>query len=278
MTYNEMWRSLCCLYEENEAKSIVRTMLDDLFGMSLTDIICGATESLTTEENARLTAAMERLRAAEPVQYVTGNAPFAGRHYHVEPGVLIPRPETETLCAAAMEKVKAEKPRLLDVGTGSGCIACTLALDIPRATVTAWDISADAIRIASGNAERLGAKNIVFERQDALTPPAHRELWDVVVSNPPYICMKEKQDMERNVLENEPHIALFVPDDDPLLFYRAIATYALQSLKSGGWLIFEINPLYARITETMLKEKGYVEINTITDDYGKPRVTSACKP
>lgn len=273
MTYNELWRELAPLSGDGEAKAIVRTLLDDLFHMSLADIVCGAVERLGEKDEALLRDAMQRLQDGEPVQYVTGCAPFMNRTFHVAPGVLIPRPETEQLCRIAVEKASlAPRAAVLDIGTGSGCIAATMALDFPDAAVEAWDISPDALRIAADNAQRLGAA-VAFRQQDALQAPPDKDRWDVIVSNPPYICHSEAGEMERNVLSHEPHTALFVPDDDPLLFYRAIARYASAALRRGGWLLFEINPLYARQTGEMLRHAGFEDITMMKDIFGKERNT-----
>lgn len=271
MTYTELWRQLAPTVGEGEAKAIVRALLDDLFAMSLTDIVCGGVEHLCGTDEERLLEAMRRLRNGEPVQYVTGSAPFMGRAFHVESGVLIPRPETERLCQMAIEAAReTDRPAVLDIGTGSGCIAATIALELPGARVEAWDISPKALLIAGGNARRLGA-NVTFRQQDALHAPAGDSLFDVIVSNPPYICLCEAAEMERNVLEHEPPEALFVPDGDPLLFYRAITRYAARALRPGGQLLFEINPLYARQTEEMLAREGFGDIATERDIFGKER-------
>lgn len=273
MKYNDLWRELAAVYGEGEAKAVCRTVLDDLFGLSLTDIVCGAVERLSPSDTLLLERAKERLAHGEPVQYVTGKAPFAGRMFHVAPGVLIPRPETERLCSIVSSAVcRLPHSDILDIGTGSGCIACTLALDSDSHRVTAWDVSDDALRIASENAASLGAE-VCFVKQDALHAPADTDKWDAIVSNPPYICHKEKKDMHANVLDNEPYLALFVPDDDPLLFYRNIAAYGLHALRSGGWLCFEINALYARETEGMLGRLGYRDIKTEKDIFGRDRYT-----
>lgn len=287
-TYQQLWQSLTPLYHTGEAQAIVRTLLDMRYGMTLTDIVCGKVNDLPEEETARLDAQLCRLQHGEPVQYVLGQADFAGRTFHVEPGVLIPRPETAELCGwitedchKRMSAGKAEQDNpdktttILDICTGSGCIAVTLALDTERAEVTGWDISADAIRIARRNAETLGAKNISIGYKDALTLPKDNERWDIIVSNPPYICEKEKADMERNVLGHEPGIALFVPDEDPLLFYRAIAGYAANALKPGGALYFEINPLYEKETRQMLEDLHFRDVETREDAFGKKRMMKA---
>ena len=318
MTYNQLWKRLTVIYNEREAQAIVRTVLDALFGMSLTDICLGKVTQLSADDTTRLEKIMQRLEKSEPVQYVLGAEWFAGRLFDVAPGVLIPRPETEDLvkwaCDEAKEKEdnskeergKEEKevskkreaqkkeeqllsslfknnkevpekgeeaphPSILDIGTGSGCIAITVALALPQARVTAWDISTDALAIAAGNAHRLGA-SVRFEHQDALSAPDDKERWDVIVSNPPYICDRERADMSDNVLSYEPELALFVPDNDPLLFYRAIARYASKALKPGGRLLFETNTAYAHEVAQTIANEGFTAIEVRNDCFGKPRM------
>ena len=278
-TYQEFWQSLTPLYDAGEAQAIVRTVLDVEYGMTLTDIICGKVNELSSDEERNLEEIITRLQNGEPVQYVLGEADFAGRTFHVEPGVLIPRPETAELCQWIEEEVSSlkadERKQILDICTGSGCIAITLGLNIPNSEVTGWDISEDALRIAQGNVEMLKAGNVRIEYQDALMLPKTAEAADIIVSNPPYICEKEKADMEKNVLEHEPSIALFVPDEDPLKFYRAIAEYASSALKSEGALYFEINPIYEKETREMLEELGFKDIETKEDAFGKKRMMKA---
>ena len=297
-TYQEFWQSLTPLYDAGEAQAIVRTVLDVEYGMTLTDIICGKVNELSSDEERNLEEIITRLQNGEPVQYVLGEADFAGRTFHVEPGVLIPRPETAELCQWIEEEVSsldADDPKqILDICTGSGCIAITLGLTIPNSEVTGWDISEDALRIAQGNVEMLKARNVRIEYQDALMLPKAAEAaeaaeiseaaesslsksWNIIVSNPPYICEKEKADMEKNVLEHEPSIALFVPDEEPLKFYRAIAEYASSALKSEGALYFEINPIYEKEAREMLEELGFKDIKTKEDAYGKKRMMKAMK-
>lgn len=296
MTYNQLWKRLTVIYNEREAQAIVRTVLDVLFGMSLTDICLGKVTQLSADDTTRLEKIMQRLEKSEPVQYVLGAEWFAGRLFDVAPGVLIPRPETEELvkwtCDEAKEKEKednskeergkeekevskkgeeAPHPSILDIGTGSGCIAITVALALPQARVTAWDISTDALAIAAGNAHRLGA-SVRFEHQDALSAPDDEERWDVIVSNPPYICDRERADMSDNVLSYEPELALFVPDSDPLLFYRAIARYASKALKPGGRLLFETNTAYAHEVAQVMADEGFTAIEVRNDCFGKPRM------
>ena len=278
-TYQQFWQSLTPLYDVGEAQAIVRTVLDVEYGMTLTDIICGKVNELSSDEERNLEEIITRLQNGEPVQYVLGEADFAGRTFHVEPGVLIPRPETAELCQWIEEEVsslEADAPKqILDICTGSGCIAITLGLNIPNSEVTGWDISEDALRIAQGNVEMLKAGNVRIEYQDALMLPKAAETADIIVSNPPYICEKEKADMEKNVLEHEPSIALFVPDEDPLKFYRAIAEYASSALKSEGALYFEINPIYEKETREMLQSLGFKDIETKEDAFEKKRMMKA---
>lgn len=284
ITYPQLWQSLTPLYEASEAQAIVRLVLDVRFGLSLTDIICGKVTELSADEETELGKITERLHSGEPVQYILGEAEFGGRTFHVEPGVLIPRPET----AGLVSKILADHPtgNLLDICTGSGCIAISLALALPHSTVTAWDISDDALRIAIDNAQRLNA-NVRFEKRDALhleeenTRNSNDALpyptWDLIVSNPPYICNKEKASMSKNVLDYEPSIALFVPDDDPLVFYRSITAYGAKTLKPNGSLYFEINPLYAVETVQMMEGFGFSAIELMKDMQNKDRMIKATK-
>lgn len=276
MTYRELWRTLEPLYGNGEARAITDYVLDVCFGLSKADILCGAVDEMTAEKTAELNKIFGRLTEGEPVQYVLGRAEFSGRWFNVRPGVLIPRPETEELCAWITADSKASgSPKVLDIGTGSGCIAITLQLDMPESKVTAWDISADALDVARENAQLLGA-NVNFVKQDALNAKPEGE-WDVIVSNPPYICEKEKKDMAVNVLEHEPHKALFVPDTDPLLFYRAITRLAVQTLSKGGQLYFEINPIYADDTCRMMRAEGMTAVELRSDMYGKQRMAKGIK-
>lgn len=276
MTYRELWRTLEPLYGNGEARAVTDYVLDACFGLSKADILCGAVEEMTAEKTAELNKIFGRLMEGEPVQYVLGRAEFSGRWFNVRPGVLIPRPETEELCAWITADNKASaSPKVLDIGTGSGCIAITLQLDMPESKVTAWDISADALDVARENAKQLSA-NVSLVRQDALNAKPEGE-WDVIVSNPPYICEKEKKDMAVNVLEHEPHTALFVPDADPLLFYRAITRLAVQTLNKGGRLYFEINPIYADDTCRMMQAEGMTAVELRSDMYGKQRMAKGVK-
>lgn len=297
MTYHDICQRLTPLYGPQEAKAMTRMLLEDLFSLSFADILCGATEHLSDADTLRLQQSVARLLDAEPLQYVTGIAFFCGHPFHVAPGVLIPRPETEWMVDTAVGLATASAPRILDIGTGSGCIATSISLALAdrHCYTEAWDISEDALRIATDNAERLGAE-VKFRRRDALRleedfpaeenqggaealsdTNAAAESWDIIVSNPPYICNREAADMHANVLRHEPHLALFVPDTDPLLFYRAIASYAMRSLRKGGWLLFECNTLYAHDTAQMALDMGFATSIVEDDCFGKPRFVKAQK-
>jgi release factor glutamine methyltransferase len=304
MGYEELWQRLTPLYDAGEAKAIVRLVLDECYGLAWADVLWGKVSELSANDQTELEKIMLRLEKGEPVQYIIGVADFCGRQFHVESGVLIPRPETEELCRWILASDKHGQTRtvreiphqsdnevrvsqsqsdanILDIGTGSGCIAITLALELPDAKVTAWDISDDALRIASANAKALGA-SVTFQHHDALDSSLftlHSTLpkWDLIVSNPPYICRKEADGMDKNVLGYEPHEALFVPDDDPLLFYRAIARYATKALKPNGKLFFEINPLYADDLTQLLGEMLCYNAEILNDQFGKPRFLKATK-
>lgn len=297
MTYHDICQRLIPLYGPQEAKAMTRMLLEDLFSLSFADILCGATEHLSDADALRLQQSVARLLDAEPLQYVTGTAFFCGHPFHVAPGVLIPRPETEWIVDTAVGLVTASAPRILDIGTGSGCIATSISLALAdrHCHTEAWDISEDALRIATDNAACLGAE-VKFRRRDALRleedfpaeenqggaealsdTNAAAESWDIIVSNPPYICNREAADMHANVLRHEPHLALFVPDTDPLLFYRAIARYAMRSLRKGGWLLFECNTLYAHDTAQMASDMGFATSVVEDDCFGKPRFVKAQK-
>lgn len=298
MTYHDICQRLTPLYGQQEARAMTRMLLEDLFCLSFADILCGATEHLSDADTLRLQQSVDRLLDSEPLQYVTGTAFFCGHPFHVAPGVLIPRPETEWIVDTAVNLVTSgSSPRILDIGTGSGCIATSISIALvdKHSYTEAWDISEDALRIAADNAARLGA-DVEFRRRDALSleedfsteerleaeqggAEALRDSasWDIIVSNPPYICNREAADMHANVLRHEPHLALFVPDTDPLLFYRAIASYAMRSLRKGGWLLFECNTLYAHDTARMTLDMGFATSVVEDDCFGKPRFVKAQK-
>ena len=287
MTYQDLWHRLTPLYDAGEAQAIVRLVLEVQFGITLTDIYTGKVNELSREAEEELEKIILRLERSEPVQYVLGRETFCGRTFYVAPGVLIPRPETEVLCRWIEEDYNrpycALQPpmplQVLDVGTGSGCIAVTLAADLRNSAVTAWDISGDALLIARENVHQWQVR-VELKMEDALHPSAAamQQKFDVIVSNPPYICDRERTEMEGNVLAYEPETALFVPDDDPLRFYRAIAEYGVQALSADGVLYFETNPLYINDVKEMLNTLGYKQIELREDQFGKLRFTKAIRP
>lgn len=283
MTYSEIWHRIATSYDDGEARAIARILIEELFGLSYTDIVCGATEQLSADDTLRLDTAVRRIEQGEPLQHVLGYADFCGNRFSVNGSVLIPRPETEWLVdegaklmdgCIASDKTQHKAPRspkrILDIGTGSGCIAISLKLRLGDAYVEAWDISEEALRTAQDNADALKAE-VAFRKKDALRADNTAAPWDLIVSNPPYICDSERSAMDDNVLLHEPHTALFVPDDDPLRFYRAIARYALLTLNIGGSLLFECNTRYAEATGTMLRDMGFEEVTVSDDCFNLPR-------
>ena len=286
MTYQDLWNRLVPLYGEGEAQAIIRLVLEVKFGLSLTDIYTGKVNEISRDAAEELDKIMQRLASSEPVQYVLGMEKFCGRSFKVAPGVLIPRPETEVLChwieADNNHSYCALQPpvplQVLDVGTGSGCIAVTLALDLYNSAVTAWDISADALLIARDNVHRWDS-SVELQMEDVLSisATAKEQKWDIIVSNPPYICDKERSSMAENVLKYEPETALFVPDNDPIKFYRAIAEYGVTALTDEGKLYFETNPLYIYKVKDMLSNLGYKQIELKEDQFGKQRFVKAMR-
>jgi release factor glutamine methyltransferase len=274
MTYEQLWHRLTPIYEAGEAKAIVRNVLEMQFHLSFAEILCGKVTELSADNQAELEKIMIRLEKSEPVQYVLGTAFFYGRPFHVAPGVLIPRPETTELCQWIIEAPK--EGSILDIGTGSGCIAITLAIELPQAHVSAWDISEEALTIAKANANVLNA-HVNFEKQDALAPLIDERKWDIIVSNPPYIKSKEREEMEKNVLEYEPTIALFAPESNPIAFYQSIGNYAAKTLLPDGLLYFELNPLTANAVDSYLESIGFKDIEYREDQFHKQRFLKAKK-
>lgn len=284
MTYSEIWHRIATSYEDGEARAIARILIEELFGLSYTDIVCGATDQLSADDTLRLDTAVRRIEQGEPLQHVLGYADFCGNHFGVNASVLIPRPETEWLVDEgerlmndASNAAPSAPKRILDIGTGSGCIAISLKLRLGEAYVEAWDISEEALRTAESNAKALKAE-VAFCKRDALRAEESVATWDLIVSNPPYICDSERAAMDDNVLLHEPHTALFVPDDDPLRFYRAIARYALHSLSNGGSLLFECNTRYAEATGEMMREMGFEDVTVNDDCFGLPRFVKGSSP
>lgn len=260
-------------YGATEGYALYRMVMEECFGLTHTDILLGKDSQISEENQTRLLKITSRLLKNEPVQYILGYTYFCGHKFVVRPGVLIPRPETELLVQKATELCHSidgiATPEVLDIGTGSGCIAVSMAL--AGCHVTAMDISEDALGIAMENAANLNAE-VVFMHENILQPSHTDKQWNIIASNPPYICLHEAEDMERNVLDYEPHNALFVPDTDPLIFYRAIASYAMSHLSPGGWLCMEINQAYANEMKSLLSSFGFKDVTILQDQYGKDRI------
>ena len=251
-------------YTAEEVSALSRIVCCDLLGQAPTDYYLGKDIVLSSKKEQELEDILQRLSRFEPLQYIEGRTLFLGREFWVAPGVLIPRPETEELVELMLKEIPADA-RILDVGTGSGCIAISLAKELPDALVTAWDVSPEALSVARANARKLQA-NVRFVECDVLACQVDEVgLYDVIVSNPPYVTEAEKADMEPNVLQWEPSLALFVPDDDPLRFYRRIAVLGRDMLADGGRLYFEINRAYGREMVEMLRTMGYVRVRVKKD-------------
>lgn len=263
-------------YESDEANALARLLLREYASLDRAKLMINEDTDMEEKTHLLLMEAIEKLQAHEPVQHILGYAHFYGRDFLVNENVLIPRPETEELVDLIIRRHgKGLQTKILDIGTGSGCIPVTLKREIPLSSVTGLDISEKALAVAKANAEKMEAV-VKFQRLDILreTPVGH---YDLVISNPPYITHSEKSVMERNVLDYEPGLALFVPDDDPLLFYRRITEVCQIILKSGGHLYFEINEQFGEATAALLRESGFASVEIIKDLNGKDRIVTGEK-
>lgn len=269
----EIRQTLAGYYSSEEINVFARYLLEKIVGVSSVGLLADWDRTLTAEQREQFRQMTERLKTYEPIQYILEECYFSGLVFHVRPGVLIPRPETEELVMRIAEEWKGKEARLLDIGTGSGCIAIAIADRLPQCKVSAWDISLEALDIARENAV-LNNLSIDFQQKNILKESIE-ETFDVIVSNPPYVLEGEKEVMEPNVLRYEPAIALFVPDADPLLFYRRIATLALQALKPEGTLYFEINQAYGKETKELLQTIGFCQVELVQDCFGKDRIIKA---
>ena len=274
------------LYPEREAGEMVFAYLEEAIGTKRHTHIVEPEYEVVPEKADSALSAFRRMAAGEPLQYIIGKAWFYGRQFHVTPAVLIPRPETEVLCQTALEYISKnaiQTPGILDLCTGSGCIAWTLALEKPAAEVLAVDISDGALSVASSQnfseeTSRTGARSPRFLKADVLAAPetsaelalaaqsdSESQKFDIIVSNPPYVMDKEKALMRTNVLDHEPHLALFVADDDPLIFYRAVAQWAAKLLKRGGYGLVEINEALGEQTADVFRQAGFTKVSVIKD-------------
>lgn len=276
---NPLAQSICTrlksCYPAREAANLTRILCCEVLGQSDVDYYLGKDTPLSENERQNVENILQRLCRYEPIQYIQGVAPFLGYRFRVTPSVLIPRPETAELVELVASE-SAPGARILDIGTGSGCIAVSLSLMVRGARVSAWDISPEALAVAAENASSLQAK-VCFELRDVLSyEPVDEEKgqYDVVVSNPPYVCQSEAGAMERNVLDWEPSLALFVPDDDPLRFYHRIALLGLRLLAPQGCLYFEINRAYGPRLVELVRSMGYREVTLRKDLEGNDRILS----
>ncbi|MBQ8336399.1 MAG: peptide chain release factor N(5)-glutamine methyltransferase [Bacteroidaceae bacterium] len=263
-------------YSAGEVAALARIIATELLGISDMAYYLKEDTTLTAEQRQLLDDAIERLQKKEPIQYILGYSDFCGLRFKVTTATLIPRPETSELVEWVASESKGGE-QILDIGTGSGCIAISLAKKIRGSKVTAWDISADALATAEENSASNSA-DVVFEEVDILNCDTCGKKFDIIVSNPPYIKEEEKKGMEANVLDWEPHTALFVPDSDPLLFYRAIAEKATDMLTDGGKLYFEINRMYGKEICSMLAGMGYTGIELRKDFADNDRMIKAILP
>lgn len=276
--YQHIKKELSSFYAEGEASAMAKWISSDILHLSTMELYTGKDMNFSTKEWKEVEDILARLKQREPLQYILQEAPFCGLSFHVEKGVLIPRPETEELVEWIVSDCqKAGKVRILDIGTGSGCIPVALAEKLPEAEVASCDISAEALRVAAVNVKRYGGKVTLFQA-DILQDELPDCRVDVLVSNPPYITENERGEMEANVLDWEPELALFVPDTDPLRFYRRIARKGLDWLTEGGALYFEINRAYGAETVRMLEECGYRDIALRKDLSGNDRMIKAVRP
>ena len=262
----------------DEIQSIAYLILEELFSLGRKDVLSARPYVLDHSQRQLLDQVVDRLNAGEPAQYIIGFAEFCGRRFKVDPSVLIPRPETEEMVQVALGHARAMGGplRILDIATGSGCIPITLCLDLSPGQVVGTDISAQALIVAKENAVRLGA-HVDFIRHDILSEEFPKGHWDIVTSNPPYVTREEQASMKKNVLDHEPHLALFVPDNDPLRFYEAISQPAFANLNPGGALIMEINERYGREAAELLFKSGFDAV-ILKDINQKDRIVRGIKP
>lgn len=270
--------SLSDIYEGHELTAIVRTICCDMIGISTSAYYLKETVTLTAEQEAQLNDIVIRLQRSEPLQYIEGRAPFCGMELAVSPAVLIPRPETAELVDWIAQEHKGKQPHILDLGTGSGCIAIALSRRLPEATIDACDISSEALAVAERNGEA-NSVPVAFFQHDMLstaTPLPHS--YDILVSNPPYIRQSEATEMEAHVTDWEPHTALFVPDDDALRFYRAVAELGqTEALRPGGCIYVEINQALGKETVALFASYGYHNVELRKDIYGNDRMIRGIK-
>ncbi|MDX9882757.1 MAG: peptide chain release factor N(5)-glutamine methyltransferase [Prolixibacteraceae bacterium] len=272
-------KELAGIYSAPEINAMSSLVLQHVKSYSRTQVLLARNEILSAEERKKLEEITARLKKQEPIQYILGATEFFGLKFLCCPGALIPRPETEELVDWMLKETFAPGTRILDIGTGTGCIPVSLKKHLPAALVSACDISEACLQLAHENA-MLNQTEVSFFRMDILQPitNATHQQHDVLVSNPPYVCESEKTRMQANVLDYEPGLALFVPDSDPLLFYRAILFFAEHALSPKGRIFWEINEALSTECTRLLNDSGYTNIRLRKDIHGKDRMISAQKP
>ena len=287
MNHRELIAALTPLHGAGEARAIVRMVMEECFGLSQTDLLLGKDTTLSSRDRAEFEKIALRLVKGEPVQHVLGFSDFMGRRFRVTPDVLIPRPETEALVAWAIDELRMtprqSSLKVLDLCTGSGCIAVSLALAFPEASVIGVDISNLALSVARQNASALAAGNVDFIQRDILlegekiSPYLGESAgsYSMIISNPPYVRDSEALEMSPTVLDHEPSLALFVPDDDPLRFYLAIATIGQRCLLPGSPLLVEVNTALADDTRRLFIDAGYHDVEVRDDQFSRPRMIKA---
>ncbi|HLC83357.1 MAG TPA: peptide chain release factor N(5)-glutamine methyltransferase [Bacteroidia bacterium] len=253
-------------YEDGELESIIAYCFEHYLKLNRTELISRADETISESELLKFNFAIKELKRHKPIQYILGEADFYRLKLKVNEHVLIPRPETEELVHLIIGDNKMDSPSILDIGTGSGCIPIALKKNIPSAKISATDISEEALEVAKQNAHKNNVE-INFFLEDILHPTSDigHPTSDIIVSNPPYICLSEKSSMSKNVLDYEPHLALFVENNDPLIFYKAISDFALKSLNKNGKIYFEINQSLSSETKNLLENKGFKNVELIKD-------------
>ena len=273
---NFLKNELKAYFSPEEISSLTRLILEKEFSIPLADVLTCKFNHLSDAAVKKLGEIIGKLKNAEPIQYILGETVFFGLSFYLDSSVLIPRPETEELVQWVITSTNNASAKILDIGTGSGCIAVTLAKKLPHAEVHAWDISPDALEVARKNAERNGV-HLFFLEKDILQESVSDRMFDIIVSNPPYVTESQKSDMEDNVLRFEPHLALFVPDENALVFYEKIADFARIYLNKGGALFFEINREKGEQIEMLLQQRGFKNIERVKDISGNERMIKAVK-
>lgn len=270
---------LATRYPVGESDAMARIVMEEMLNASPVDVILRKDTTISAFMQEKIDKVVDRLLLGEPIQYIFGHTDFCGFQLKVTPDVLIPRPETEELVDMVVKRWRnVSDLDVLDVATGSGCIAVSLARALKFAKVSAIDISPEALVVARENAKRLKVKVDYVQADARVLKEPENPCYDIIVSNPPYVLDSERQTMDANVLDYEPHLALFVPDDDALQFYHAIARYAVRALRPQGMIYFEINSLKCAEVEELLVALGFVEVECSVDMYGNQRFVVATKP